>query len=284
MKRKNFSTNTVKNYLSGLKQFLLWIDVPIEEADYPKVLRYIDFLLDRRQKPKTINCQLNRIRKFYDFLIYEQGLKIDNPVRRGCALRMGRPLPKHLRDEQVDLFLAVVDDVRDEAMFMLMLRSGLRVAEVARLKLDAIDFRRGKILVEGGKGNKDRLVYVSKDALKALVAYFKVRPKSKSKYVFLVQKGPYRGQPLSIRSIQKRLKYHARKAALNTSCHHLRHTMATQMLNAGAALSTIQDLLGHTSVTTTQRYCKVSNLRVQTDYFKAMEKIMERTNGHRHAD
>ena len=133
MKRKNFSTNTVKNYLSGLKQFLLWIDVPIEEAVYAKVLRYIDFLLDKRQKPKTINCQLNRIRKFYDFLIYEQGLKIDNPVRRGCGLRMGRPLPKHLRDEQVDLLLAVVNDVRDEAMFMLMLRSGLRVAEVAGL-------------------------------------------------------------------------------------------------------------------------------------------------------
>jgi site-specific recombinase XerD len=269
----------VKNYLSGLKQFLVWIDVPIEEADYPKVLRYIDFLLEKRQKPKTINCQLNRIRKFYDFLIYEQGLKIENPVRRGCALRMGRPLPKHLLDEQVDLLLAVVDDVRDEAMFMLMLRSGLRVAEVAGLKLDSIDFRRGKILVQGGKGNKDRFVYVSQDALKALVAYLKVRPKSRSKYVFLVQKGTYRGQPLSVRSIQKRLKHHARKAALNTSCHHLRHTMATQMLNAGAALSTIQDLLGHTSVTTTQRYCKVSNLKVQSDYFNAMEKIMEKTSG-----
>ena len=279
MKRKNYSTNTVKNYLSGLKQFLLWVDVPIEQADYQKVLHYIDFLLDRRQKPKTINCQLYRIRRFYDYLIYEQDVKMDNPVREGCALRMGRPLPKHLRDEQVDLFLTIVDDVRDKAMFVLMLRSGLRVSEVANLKFDAIDFRRGKILVHGGKGGKDRVVYVSKDAVKALAAYLKVRPKSRSKYVFLVRKGTYRGQPLSIRSIQKRMKVHTGRAALNASCHHLRHTMATQMLNAGADLSTIQDLLGHASVTTTQRYCTVSNLKVQTDYFKAMEKVMERTTG-----
>jgi site-specific recombinase XerD len=274
----------VKNYLSGLKQFLLWVDVPIEQVDYPKLLHYIDFLLDRRQKPKTINCQLNRIRRFYDHLIYEQGVKMENPVRDRCALRMGRPLPKHLKDEQIDLFLTIVDDVRDKAMFMLMLRSGLRVAEVANLKLDAIDFRRGKILVVGGKGGKDRVVYVSQDAVKALVAYLKIRPKSRSKYVFLVRKGPLRGQPLSIRSIQKRLKHHARKAALKASCHQLRHSFATQMLNAGADLSTIQDLLGHTSVTTTQRYCKVSNLKVQTDYFKAMEKVMERTRGNRSSD
>jgi site-specific recombinase XerD len=284
LKRKNFSTNTVKNYLSGLKQFLLWVDVPIEQVDYPKLLHYIDFLLDRRQKPKTINCQLNRIRRFYDHLIYEQGVKMENPVRDRCALRMGRPLPKHLKDEQIDLFLTIVDDVRDKAMFMLMLRSGLRVAEVANLKLDAIDFRRGKILVVGGKGGKDRVVYVSQDAVKALVAYLKIRPKSRSKYVFLVRKGPLRGQPLSIRSIQKRLKHHARKAALKASCHQLRHSFATQMLNAGADLSTIQDLLGHTSVTTTQRYCKVSNLKVQTDYFKAMEKVMERTRGNRSSE
>ena len=279
MKRKNYSTNTVTNYLSGLKQFLVWVDVPIEQTDYPKVLHYIDFLLDRRQKPTTINCQLNRIRRFYDYLIYEQGLQIDNPVRAGSALRTGRPLPKHLRDEQVDLFLALVDDPRDKAMFLLMLRSGLRVAEVAGLTFEAIDFRRGKILVQGGKGSKDRVVYVSKDAVRALVAYLKVRPKSRSVYVFLVRKGPYRGQPLSIRSIQKRMKYHARKAALRASCHHLRHTMATQMLNAGADLTTIQDLLGHTSVITTQRYCKVSNLKVQTDYFTVMEKVMARTSG-----
>ena len=71
----------------------------------------------------------------------------------------------------------------------------------------------------------------------------------------------------------------AKKTGLKISCHHLRHTMATQMLNAGAELSTIQDLLGHRCVTTTQQYCKVSNLKVQKDYYKAMEKVIERTVG-----
>ena len=162
-------------------------------------------------------------------------------------------------------------------MFMLMLRSGLRVAEVANMKLDAIDFRRGRALVQAGKGNKDRVVYVSKDAMKALGEYLRCRPKSRSKHVFLAEKRPCRGQPISVRGIQRRMQYYVRKAGLKSSCHHLRHTMATQMLNAGAALSTIQDLLGHRSVTTTQRYCKVSNLKVQKDYYEAMERVMDRT-------
>ena len=266
--------------MNGLKQFLLWVNVPIEQVDYPKVLDYIDYQLDRRRTPKTINCHLSRIRLFYDYLIDEHALSIDNPVREGLCLRLPQPLPKHLKDEQVDLFLSVVHKLRDKAIFMLMLRSGLRVAEVAGLTLDAIDFRRGKILVDAGKGNKGRVVYVSQDGMNALVAYLKARPKSKAKHIFLVEKGPCRGKPLSVRGIQKRMEHYARKAGLRTSSHHLRHTMATQMLNAGADLATIQDLLGHKSVTTTQRYCKVSNLKVQTDYFKAMEKVMERT----HAD
>jgi site-specific recombinase XerD len=280
LKRRNYSKKTVTNYLNCLKQFLLWVNVPIEQVDYPKVLDYIDYQLDRRRSPKTINCHLSRIRLFYDYLISEQGLKMDNPVREGLCLRLPQPLPKHLKDDQVDRFLGVVHKPRDKAIFMLMLRSGLRVAEVAGLTLDVIDFRRGKILVDAGKGNKGRVVYVSQDGMKALVAYLKVRRKSKAKHIFLVEKGPCRGKPLSVRGIQKRMEYYARKAGLRTSSHHLRHTMATQMLNAGADLATIQDLLGHKSVTTTQRYCKVSNLKVQTDYFKAMEKVMERT----HAD
>jgi integrase/recombinase XerC len=75
------------------------------------------------------------------------------------------------------------------------------------------------------------------------------------------------------------MEYYARKSRLRVSSHQLRHTMATQMLNAGADLATIQDLLGHTSVVTTQRYCKVSNVRVQQDYYRAMDRLEERTGG-----
>jgi len=268
----------VKNYLNGLKQFLVWVDVPIEKVDYAKMLSYIDFQLDQRLKPKTINCHLSRIRLFYDFLRHEQGLEIDNPVKRGLCLRMARPLPKHLKDEQADHLLDMVCKPRDRALFMLMLRSGLRVAELAQLTFETVDFRRGRLWVRAGKGNKDRVVYVSPDAMRALVDYIRCRPKSRAKRIFLVEKGPHRGEPISVRGIQKRMEYYARKAGLASSCHHLRHTMATQMLNAGAELSTIQDLLGHRCVTTTQQYCKVSNLKVQKDYYEAMEKVMKRTD------
>jgi len=104
---------------------------------------------------------------------------------------------------------------------------------------------------------------------------------SRAKKLFLVEKGPYFGKPISVRGIQKRLEYYARITALKVSCHHLRHTMATQLLNAEAQVVTIQDLLGHSGINTTERYCSVSNLKVMRDYFKAMEVIMMRsTRGH----
>ena len=78
------------------------------------------------------------------------------------------------------------------------------------------------------------------------------------------------------------MEYYARKSKLNVSCHRLRHTMATQLLNADADISTIQDLLGHTHITTTQRYCRVSNLKIQRDYYKAMELVIQRTMQQRH--
>jgi site-specific recombinase XerD len=162
-------------------------------------------------------------------------------------------------------------------MFMLMLRSGLRVEEVANLSFGAINLRQRSIIVYDPKWGKDRVTYVSDDALKALCDYLKVRPKSKVSEVFLVQKGAYLGQPLSIRGIQKRIEYYAKKAGLKISCHNLRHTWVDQMLNADAELETVQDLLGHSWITTTQRYCRLSNQKIKRDYFKAMEVVMQRT-------
>jgi len=88
-----------------------------------------------------------------------------------------------------------------------------------------------------------------------------------------------KGKPISVRGIQKRIEYYGRKSALDVSCHRLRHTFATQLLNANADLATIQDLLGHDHITTTQRYCRVANLKAQRDYHKAMEIVLQRTNG-----
>lgn len=277
LKRRNYSRYTVKNYLNTLKHFALWLDVAIEEVTHKKVLAYIDFLLDKNLKPKTINCHLDSIRGFYDYLRGEEQLALPNPVKRGYALKLSRPLPSHLRDEEIGTLLSVITKARDRAMFMLMLRCGLRVEEVSKLSLGAMDLKRRRIYVLNGKGSKDRVVYASKDAYDALMQYLKLRPRSRAKRVFLVEKGTYRGKPISVRGIQKRMEYYAKKANLKVSCHDLRHTMATQLLNADADLVTIQDILGHSRIKTTQHYSKVSNLKVQRDYFKAMEVVMQRT-------
>ena len=276
LKRKNCSKHTLRNYMSTLKQFVLWVDVPIEQVTHKTVLSFMDHLLDKRLKPKTINCYLNSIRGFYEYLIEEEQFPISHPVKRGYSLRLSRPLPRYLRDEDVPRLFNVISSKRDRAMFMLMLRCGLRVEEVSKLTMAALDLPRSQLFVYEGKGVKDRVVYLSNDAYKILVQYLKARPSSRAKRVFLIEKGRFKGKPIQVRGIQHRMQHYAQIAGLKVSCHQLRHTMATQLLNADADLVTIQDLLGHTRIKTTQRYCQVSNLKVQRDYHKAIERVMHR--------
>ncbi len=276
LKRKNCAKGTVKNYMNSLKNFVMWIDLPIEEVANHHILAYIDHLLDKRLRPKTINNNLDSIRGFYNYLQNEEKVIRINPVKKGYCLRLGRPLPKHLRDEQVQEVFKFIKSIRDQAISMLMLRCGLRVEEVANLTLSAIDLKRGQILIFKGKGSKGRIVYFSKDTYEVLVTYMEKRRPSRTQSLFLVEKGISKGKAISVRGIQKRIEYYSKKSGIKVSCHHLRHTMATQLLNAGADLEIIQDLLGHSKITTTQRYCKVSNLRVQRDYHKAMENVLQR--------
>ena len=273
----NISPNTVKNYLNGLKLFVIWLDVPIEETTYRKIMAYMDYLLGKRLQPKTVNCYLNSVCQFYHYLSEEEDVPIVNPVKKPNLMKLPRGLPMHLKEAQIEILFKNLKGPRDRAMFMIMLRCGLRVEEVAHLSLGSIDLKRRILFIQDGKGAKDRIVYISNDALTALLEYLRVRSANKIKKVFLVEKGPLTGQPISIRGIQKRMEYYANKTNLKISCHHLRHTMATQMLNADTDLSTIQDLLGHNSIRTTQRYCRISNPKVRRDYFKAMEVIMQRT-------
>ncbi len=264
--------------MNNLKHFVVWLPVPIEAAINKHILQFIDFLCAKRLKPKTINCYLQSIRGFYDYLYDEEEVRIPNPIKRGYALKESKPLPKHLRDHEVDRLFDIVKNLRDRAIFKLMLRCGLRVEELADLTLDAVYLERRFIHVKNGKGGKDRVVFISNDACAALVTYLKVRPSNKSKKIFLVEKGTYKGKPISVRGIQKKMEYYARKAGIKISCHQLRHTMATQLLNADMDLVSIQDLLGHTRIKTTERYIKVSNVKVMRDYFKAMESVMQRSD------
>jgi site-specific recombinase XerD len=275
LKRKNCSIHTVKSYVNIMDQFIRWLQVDLFEVT-PKVIgTYVDHLLRKHRTPKTITCHLQTIRLFYDYFMIEEGRKMVNPVTR-ISLRLPKPLPRHLKDDQVKELFAIITDPRDRAMFMLMLRCGLRVEEVAHLTVDAVEYPRRQIYVRNGKGGKDRIVYLSEDARLALLAY-QQRRSSKVKELFLVQKGPMKGKPISVRGIQKRIEYYGQKSSVDVSCHRLRHTMATQLLNADAGIATIQDLLGHSQITTTQRYCRVANIKVQRDYYKATEAVLLRT-------
>jgi site-specific recombinase XerD len=274
LKRKNYSPGTVKTYLHILSHFAAWLPVPLSDVTRKEIGVYVDRLQRRRLAPKTITYYLQTVRLFFDYLINEEGMAMANPVAK-ISIRLPKPLPRHLKDDQVADLLSVVTKARDRAMFMLMLRSGLRVEEVARLTVDAIEYQRRQLFVASGKGAKDRMVYLSDDACAALRAYLEKRS-SKARSLFLVEKGPMKGKPISVRGIQKRIEYYARRSGVKASCHRLRHTMATQLLNADAPLSSIQDLLGHSRITTTQRYCRVANLKVRRDYYDAMEVVLQR--------
>jgi len=272
------SAHTVKNYLHRLQLFVVWAAIPVESVTLEEIKRYIDVLLDKGLTAQTINAHLVAIRRFYNYLIDEENNKFINPVKPGLTLRVPSPLPLHKQDSELTQFFKHVKKPRDKAMFMLMLRCGLRVDEVAGLKLDAIDYSSSQIMIRSGKGNKDRVVYISNDAASALAAYLRKRKMTRERRVFLVEKGICRGKPISVRGIQKRMEYYAKKSGISISCHQLRHTMATQLLNVDAALVTIQDLLGHTRIKTTQRYCRLSNNKAQRDYHKAMDTILKKAS------
>ena len=167
LKRKNYSVHTVKSYGSILDQFMRWLRLPLPEVTRKEIGLYVDHLLRKRRTVKTITCHLQTIRLFFDYLINEEGRSMINPVTR-ISLRLPKPLPRHLKDDQVTRLFTVITDLRDKAMFMLMLRCGLRVQEVAELTVDAIEYGRKQIFVFHGKGAKDRVVYMSNDARSTL--------------------------------------------------------------------------------------------------------------------
>ena len=275
LKRVNYSHKTIISLIFSVKRFTKWLDMPLEEVTSRTISDYIEYLQNRRLKAKTINNYVGGISRFYEYLYHEEKLKTPNPVTSIHKQLLPKPLPKFLTEEEVDILFKYIRNKRDRAMFLLMLRCGLRVQEVANLTSSVIDYNCKRVLVLNGKFRKDRIVYMSDDAFLALDHYLRVRPKPKTRKIFLVEKGTYKGQGMSVRGIQKRIEKYARETGLKVFCHRLRHTMATQLLNADAMLATVQELMGHNCIYSTQRYAKVSNPKVRRDYFKAMEIVME---------
>ena len=273
---RNYSAHTVENYAIDLRLFFEQAAKTPGEVTWRDVDRFVEGQHARGLAATTINRRLNAVKHFFDFLAGESESSGVNPVRPSHHLRTGRPLPKRLSSEQVRRLFSVINNPVDKALFLLMLRCGLRVSEVARLKASEVDWEQGAVFVSQGKGRKDRSVYMSPDATAALRECLKLRPaKVAGDRLFWNQKR--KGSELSVKAIQKKMERYTKAAGIKASCHSLRHTFASNLLEEGAEVVSIKEFLGHSSVTSSERYARLSNRRVKQTYLQTMRKVISKT-------
>jgi integrase/recombinase XerC len=236
---------------------------------------YMVWLMDQRIAKSSITCKLSAVRSFYDYL-QKEGLIQENPLEKITSPKQDKKLPSYLTGDEVNKLLLAPDisttvGLRDRAILELLYASGLRVSELAHLTISRIDMETRELRVIG-KGSKERLVLMGKPALEALVNYLKegrhkLAGKKKTDAVFINRYG----QQLIERRIQKIVKQYARISGINKRVHPhtIRHTFATHLLDGGADLRVVQELLGHASLTTTQIYTHVSQTQAKKVYLAA---------------
>jgi site-specific recombinase XerD len=250
--RRNYSPHTVENYGRDLRLFFAPLAKGPEAVSWRDIEAFIQQQHQAHLAATTINRRLHTLKHFFEYLVMEAQTLATNPGKPSHVLRRGRPLPKHLSQDQVRTLFAHITHPMDHALGLLMLRCGLRVSEVARLRLGDIDWTQQSIRVDQGKGRKDRIVYVSADVLAALRTCLPARPEVvPDGLVFWNQKRPHR--PLSPKGIQKKMERYAKAAGIQASCHSLRHTFASNLLEAGAEVISIKELLGHASIASSER-------------------------------
>jgi site-specific recombinase XerD len=191
-------------------------------------------------------------------------------------IRQGQRLPRDVQDEDLKRLFAVIQLPRDRAMFLIMLRCGLRVGEIRNLSLTDLYLQptRGGLprLWVYGKNGSQRVAYLSRQALATLNAWLEVRPTVADQAVFLNRFG----RRFTVMGIQDRLGHYCHEAGIWVTCHQLRHSFARHLVEAGVPVTTIQKLLGHVRLRTTQLYLHISDPQVQADYEAAMVEITER--------
>jgi len=224
--------------------------------------------------PSTINTKVGLLAGFFEYL-REAGHMTHQPVlRRRHRLLMPLVLPKPMPDADLTAFFQVIDAVRDRLIFLFMLRCGLRVSEVCALTWDAIDLRTGTVRVNRGKGQVDRIVYLSADVEEALEVWRAHHPPSP--YLF---PSPKRHREHLFRShINGLMNQYLAAAGLTRhySPHCLRHTFATHLLNAGVPLEVLKELMGHHSIQLTLRYAQLYDTTKKHQYEQAMAQISQR--------
>lgn len=207
---------------------------------------------------------------FYTFLSDEIPTLACPVLPHRHLLREGQHLPRPVAEADLRQFFAVIEDSRDRAMFLLMLRCGLRISEVARLRLRDIylDEAPPRLLVLG-KNSKERSVYLSPQAEQALRQYLHDRTPTPSDYVFL----SYQGDGMSTTAIHKRLMRYRKEADIHLTAHQLRHSFANDLVAVDVPVTSIQKLLGHSWLATTQTYVAANDRKAQADFYAVIEEL-----------
>ena len=287
LRRRNPTARTWRDYSYDLRHFASAMsNISVKEINFHDIDRFVNLQVSQGYKPTTINRRLSAIMAFYAYLSDEDPALVCPVIVRRHFLREPQRLPRPVREDELRAFFAVIEDTRDKAMFILMLRCGLRISEVASLLLSDLFLeepactlparslcgpfvRLSPRLVVHGKGSRERSVYLSSQAEWALRRYLAERPHTMSDFVFL----SYQLQGLSTTAIHKRLMRYREKAQVRLTCHRLRHSFANDLLSAGAPVTTIQKLMGHRWLETTQIYVQANDQTVQADYYAACLKI-----------
>ena len=264
---KGLSQNTVKSYKRDIDNFLNW-SKKLQKINYinfneAQINKYISFLFQSKLKSSSVNRKISSLKALYLYLV-KKNIVNTSPVNEIITPKQEKYLPMSMSEDEVDRLLESPDinieiEIRDKAMIELLYATGMRISELLNLKIIDMDKQRCVVKVIG-KGSKERLIPFGESALEAINNYLSVRKNSTSKEVFLSN----RGTKLSRVAFWKRIKIYLMRTNLKESIspHTLRHAFATHLLNRGADLRSVQLLLGHSDLSTTQIYTHIAKQRL----------------------
>ncbi|MEE8360387.1 MAG: tyrosine recombinase XerC [Candidatus Omnitrophota bacterium] len=266
---KNFSGHTIINYTYDLKGFSSFLgDKPLESVDYLMIRKYLAALRSREYKKKSVARKLSALRSLFKFL-YKEGHIKSNPLSTISTPKQDKNLPHFLDTASVVKLIESADakdpwGARDRAIMEILYSSGIRVSELVGLDIEDVDFIGGVVKVMG-KGKIERICPIGDEASNSLRSYLGKRPK-KNKALFLNKAG---GR-LHDRSVRRIIDKYIKKISLKEkiSPHTFRHSFATHLLDRGADLRSVQELLGHKNLSTTQIYTHITMERLKAVYDK----------------
>jgi len=270
--RQNCKANTLKNDFTTVTLFLSYLTKcgrgELSQISRADMEAFVEHEQDRGLKIVSVSNRLGSLYAFLRYLI-EQDLADAELLRRKIKLKVPDALPRAMDAEDVKCLLAVLDDVRNRAMILLLLRTGMRIGELLNTKLVDVHLADKKVLIyEGEKNRKGRAVCISEDACQALATWLQQRDPQKD-YLFY-GRGGYRMSYNNARVIFKKYLKRAGLEHKDYSLHCLRHTYATELLNAGMRIECLQQLLGHSSIEMTLLYGRLSDKAREQEYFRAM--------------